>query len=186
MNINHSRLHFVSQNPFKAEEVTGLGYDAGIEILHVREKIEELQTNDDELLIRDKTLKAFAKIRFPVVVDHSGLHLECLGGMPGALTQVFWDNLGAKLCDIARAFGNKKASASCFLGYCDGYMIHVFSARLEGKISDAPLGSRAFQWDTIFIPEGTTQTYGEMTAEMKNKFSQRRRAFDNLLLHLQK
>ena len=180
----HPIFYFVSQNKFKAEEVEELGKAAGFDVVHIDRKLDELQVSDIDKLIRHKAREAFRELMLPVLVDHAGLHLDCLGGMPGSLTQLFWDTLKDQICDIARLTGRQKAAATCAAAVCDGRRIHVFEGRIEGSISDAPRGSREFQWDTIFIPDGLTKAYGEMTATEKNVTSQRRLAFEKLFAFL--
>ena len=54
------KIRFLSGNKHKLEEVRKILEPAGVEVLAVREKIEELQTEDVERLVRDKLSKAFA------------------------------------------------------------------------------------------------------------------------------
>jgi XTP/dITP diphosphohydrolase len=75
-------------------------------------QIHELQTLETRVLVRDKALKAFDKLRLPTFVEHASLQMKCLGGMPGALTQLFWDKLEHKLCDIVKCLGNDEAFAT--------------------------------------------------------------------------
>lgn len=171
---------FISSNPYKVEEVEKLTSGYGITITHINYKINELQTDDILLLLRNKTLQAFEKYRLPVMVDHAGLYIDCLAGMPGALTQLFWDRLGSKICEIVNFYGNDSAQASTAIGLCDGKQIYLRESKKSGKITDHPRGSRSFQWDTIFIPEGETRTYAEMTVPEKNLISQRKIAIESL------
>ena len=53
----------------------------------------------------------------------------------------------------------------------------MFSGEVRGQIARAPRGDRGFGWDTIFIPDGETRTFAEMTPEEKDRLSMRRKAF---------
>ena len=142
-------------------------------------KIEELQTEDTESLIRNKTMQAFERLRLPVIVDHASLRMGCLTGLPGTLTQLFWDRLGGqKLCEIAEKLGDDSAEAVATIGYCDGLRVYSFESRLSGNIARKPTGRRRFQWDSIFMPQGHSRTYAQMTITEKNAISQRRQALD--------
>ena len=46
----------------------------------------------------------------------------------------------------------------------------------QGLIAEAPRGSGGFGYDPIFMPQGFTQTFGELPAEIKNGLSHRGRA----------
>ena len=178
-----TKVIFASKNPFKALELIPLAGDKGIELVHMNVVINELQTMDVSALIRDKTLKAFDCLRSPVIVDHASLAIECLGDMPGNLTQLFWDNLGEKICSIVHScnYPNARATATTTLGYCDGQKIYTESASQMGRISTEPRGQREFQWDTIFVPDGYKLTFAQMNVTSKNAFSSRSVAFEKLI-----
>lgn len=46
-----------------------------------------------------------------------------------------------------------------------------------GTLGEYPRGTNGFGYDPIFIPEGFTRTYAELTADEKNKISHRSRSF---------
>ncbi len=173
-------ITLVTSNKFKTQEITEIAKKFSINIIEYNIKIEELQTSNRQALVRNKVIKAFKKIKLPVIVDHASLEIDSLNGMPGPLTQMFWDKLKGGLCTIAHSLGSPTARAICTVGYCNGKNIFIEEAKVKGKISSSPKGSRKFQWDTIFIPEGQTKTYAEMLIPEKNLISQRQIAFSNL------
>lgn len=60
----------------------------------------------------------------------------------------------------------------------------VFHGECLGTIAEAERGKGGFGYDPIFIPEGETRTFGEMSLKEKNKVSHRARAVEALLAHL--
>ena len=54
--------------------------------------------------------------------------------------------------------------------------VEVFTGEVAGRIAARPRGTAGFGWDSIFIPDGSRQTYAEM-GEEKNHDSHRARAF---------
>jgi XTP/dITP diphosphohydrolase len=131
-------------------------------------------------------IKAFDKIRRPVFVDHTGLHLEILGGFPGGLTDIFWER--TKNTRLAQLFGNSEnpiVTAVTMIGYCDGQSVKTFRGEVKGVIAPVPRGPEGFQWDPIFIPDGHTETFAEM-GDKKHKISMRRLAINQLLAYLDK
>jgi XTP/dITP diphosphohydrolase len=60
----------------------------------------------------------------------------------------------------------------------------LFEGRVEGTLVEAPRGARGFGYDPIFVPDGETLTFAEMTAEQKHAISHRRRALDSFLAAL--
>ncbi|HEX2726843.1 MAG TPA: non-canonical purine NTP pyrophosphatase [Beijerinckiaceae bacterium] len=171
------RLRFLSSNPNKIAEAKAILTDAGHELAAVRTKLDEMQSDDVELLVRDKTIRAFRLIGRPVFVEHTGLFIDALNGFPGGLTQIFWDRLGADR--IARLFSREdggRAVARTRIGYCDGRCVHQFEGEVRGRLAPEPRGDRS-QWDCIFILEGSNQTFAEM-GERKNEVSMRRKALE--------
>jgi XTP/dITP diphosphohydrolase len=177
------RLRFLSSNPNKVAEATAILAPAGFEVIPVDKKLDEIQSDDVELLVRDKCIKAFRLIGRPVFVEHTGLYIEALNGFPGGLTQIFWDTLGAER--VARLFAREDdghAVAKTRIGYCDGRCVHQFEGEVKGRLSPEPRGERS-QWDCVFIPEGSEETFAEM-GERKNEVSMRRRAVDQFVAFL--
>jgi len=173
-------IRFLSSNRFKIEEATEILGLVGVQVIPLNFKIQELQTDDMEMLIKDKTLKALEMIGRPLFVEHTGLFLNYLNGLPGGLTQVFWDNLEADR--FSQLFGGSpdpKVVAKTVVGYCDGRRITLFDGQIEGKIAETPRGNRAFQWDCVFIPDGFEETFAEM-GNRKNEISMRRMALEKL------
>jgi XTP/dITP diphosphohydrolase len=181
----HIEVRFVSSNPHKLAEAEEILNPSMVRVVAFEKKIEEIQTTDTRKLVHDKLLKAFNEIGRPLFVEHTGLYLEHLQGLPGGLTQIFWDSLEADR--FAELFGklspNTRVKAKTTIGYCDGRRIFDFEGEVEGDIVSSPRGPRDFQWDCVFQPRGDSQTFAEMGAR-KNEISMRRIALDRLASHL--
>lgn len=178
------QLRFVSSNTFKINEAREILSPHGVSVIAVDAKIEELQTTDTSRLVADKVLKAFAVIGRPLFVEHTGLYVHDVGDLPGGLTQIFWDALQAD--NFVRLFGSSggatSATAMTRIAFCDGRTIHQFEGSISGSIVN-PRGSRDFQWDCVFQPEGDAETFAEMGSR-KNSLSMRRAALDKLANYL--
>jgi len=61
---------------------------------------------------------------------------------------------------------------------------YQFEGSVEGKIIDERRGTNGFGYDPVFIPDGFTKTFAEMTMEEKGKVSHRGRAFEKLVRYL--
>lgn len=174
----------MSGNAHKVAEVQRILTPAGVGIVPVSRKIEELQTEDVESLVRDKLAKAFEAIGRPLFVEHTGLYLSGLNGLPAGLTQIFWDRLLAdRFVDLVAGLGDDKVTAKTILGYCDGREIHLFEGAIDGTVPRIPAGPRDFQWDCVFVPDGSSQTFAEMGAA-KDHISMRRKALDQFAAYL--
>lgn len=174
----------MSGNAHKITEVKRILDPFGVDIVPVSMKIEELQTEDVERLVRDKLTKAFEKIGRPLFVEHTGLYLSGLNGLPAGLTQIFWDRLQAnRFANLVAGLGNAKVTAKTILGYCDGREIHLFEGAIDGTVPRTPAGPTDFQWDCVFIPDGSTKTFAEM-GDAKDDISMRKKALDKFATHL--
>ena len=174
----------MSGNKHKIAEVQRILEPVGVDIVPVSKKIEELQTEDVDRLVRDKVAKAFEAIGRPLFVEHTGLYLSGLNGLPAGLTQIFWDRLQAdRFAALVAGLGDAKVTAKTILGYCDGRKIHIFEGAIDGTVPRAPAGPTDFQWDCVFVPDGSTQTFAQMGAA-KDHISMRRKALDLFAAHL--
>lgn len=178
------KIRFLSGNPHKVAEVQRILAPAGVDIVPISKKIEELQSEDVEALVRDKLTKAFEAIGRPLFVEHTGLYLRGLNGLPAGLTQIFWDRLEAdRFAKLVEGLGDSKVIAKTVLGYCDGRRMHLFEGAIEGTVPHVPAGPKSFQWDCVFVPDGHTLTFAEMGIA-KDDISMRRRALDEFAKHL--
>lgn len=178
------KIRFLSANRYKVAEVQRILTPVGVEIVPVSKKIEELQTEDVEALVRDKLVKAFEAISRPLFVEHTGLYLNGLNGLPAGLTQIFWDRLEAdRFAKLVEGLGDSKVIAKTVLGYCDGRQMHLFEGAIEGTVPRVPSGPKEFQWDCVFVPDGGTETFAEM-GTAKDAISMRRKALDKFADHL--
>ncbi|WP_263705365.1 non-canonical purine NTP pyrophosphatase [Shouchella tritolerans] len=170
------KIRFVSGNPYKLKEAQQILSEIGIEVIAVDTNINEIQTDDQKKIVHDKVIRAFKLVGRPLFIEHTGLYVDHFEGLPGGLTQVFWDKLKAdKFCEIFGNNTNVKASAKTTIGFIDGKRIRVFEGEIKDKISSLPKGDRSFQWDCVFIPNGYDKTFAEL-GEKKNDISMRKEA----------
>lgn len=178
------KIRFLSSNVYKILEVKRILEPAGLEVIPVEAKIEELQTEDVSRLVRDKLTKAFSKIGRPLFVEHTGLYLPGLNGLPAGLTQIFWDRLQADgFVSLTNGLQDRSVVAKTVIAYCDGMSIIEFEGSVNGVIPGAPAGPREFQWDCVFQPKGFSETFAEM-GDRKDEISMRRAALDQLADHM--
>lgn len=179
-------IRFVSKNEFKLKEASEILKLAGVNVIPLEIKVEELQTEDTKRLVKDKTMKAFRVVGRPLFIEHTGLYLNHLNGLPGGLTQVFWDTLQAdRFADLFGKSPDCTVIAKTVIGYTDAKQFFTFEGEVAGRIAETPKGSRDFQWDCIFIPDGYSQTFAEMGAK-KNDISMRRIAMNQFAQFLLK
>ena len=178
------KLAFVTGNEGKIKEAQEI---LGIPIEIVKAELDEIQSLDIELIAKRKAQDAFAKLQKPLLVDDAGLFIEAWNGFPGAMVK-FIDVAGGNelLLKMLVAESNRRAYFKSCVGFHDGKTISVFSGEAHGSIATTQRGNNGWGYDPIFIPEGSEQTFAEMTTEEKNKISHRRKALTKLQSYLKK
>lgn len=141
----------------------------------------EIQAPTTREAALEKARAAFAIVKRPLIVEDVGVELRAFGGFPGPFIK-FWETLGGldSICRALDGLPTREATAVSALGIVDASGVRVLEGRTGGVIASAPRGTNGFGWDGIFVPEGGTRTFAEMTAAEKDAVSHRRRAWDAL------
>ena len=145
----------------------------------------EIQAATTAEVALEKARAAHRALGRSVIVEDAGVELSAFGGFPGPFIK-FWETLGglASICRAVDGAGDRGVVAVCVLGVCTAEGSYVVEGRSAGTVSDRPRGTGGFGWDAIFIPEGETRTFGEMSGEEKDRVSHRRRAWEKLAKQL--
>ena len=151
--------------------------------------IEDGATFQQNALIKARTVGMHTGL--PTLADDSGLEVVALGGLPGVHSARFAGdaaddraNNEKLLHDLAGVPAeNRQAAFHCalVLWYAED-RYNTFDGYLPGEILATPQGEGGFGYDPIFVPDGYTETFGEMDPVLKNDMSHRMRAFEKLIL----
>lgn len=179
-------IAFVTSNPGKAREGSAL---LGRRLEARPIELREIQSLDFGEVVRAKAVEACRALGSTVLVEDSGLAVAAWGGYPGPLTR--WAVGAAGESGFARMLGpfaDRSAEAVSALavaspGDAEADVV-VAIGRVTGSIAPAPRGEGGFGWDVLFVPEGESRTFAEMTPAEKNACSHRARAFEALRLLL--
>jgi non-canonical purine NTP pyrophosphatase (RdgB/HAM1 family) len=166
-----SLLTFVTQNPNKIIDAQKLLPE--FEINHVNFDVPEIQSLDVREIVKYKLQFAYKHTNHSCFVMDTSLSFDCLNGFPGPFIKWYYEKtVGAqKTCEIAMLFNQFGCQFTTTLGYFDGRNIHYITESINGTIPPQPQGANGFNWDNIFIPEGDTRTFAEMTFEEKHQYS---------------
>ena len=156
--------------------------DAGV----TGEPVEDGATFEENAAIKARFgLEATA---LPTLADDSGIEVEALGGGPGVRTRRYAgddatdDDNNSKLLAALHGLPPERRGARyvCALVLAmPGEPLVFVRGECSGRIAMAPRGSGGFGYDPIFEPEGEPvggRTFGQWTAEEKNRVSHRARA----------
>lgn len=170
-------IYFITSNDHKFAE--GKAIIPSLQRLDL--ELPEVQELDPHKILASKIRAAQNQHDGDFVVEDVSLRLACLAGFPGPLYKWLHAALsGSGVADLVHRYDDHTAVASVILAYAPrGKAISYFEGNINGTIVQ-PRGSSAFGFDNIFLPDGCSKTYGEMTPEEKNNISHRGIAFRKL------
>lgn len=158
--------------------------DAGIDTFEVEETGATFEENS---YIKAKAILDIAGTI--TIADDSGLEVDALDGGPGVYSAryagencTFEDN-NIKLLGELEGLPFEKRTARFVsvitMLYPDGTKL-VARGEVEGHITEKITGEGGFGYDPLFMPVGYDVTFGEMSAEEKNKISHRANSLKKL------
>ncbi|MBQ1546526.1 MAG: RdgB/HAM1 family non-canonical purine NTP pyrophosphatase [Clostridia bacterium] len=143
---------------------------------------------------RLKARAAFEKTGMPCIADDSGLSVDFLGGAPGVYSARYAGENATDADRIAKLLKNlegvsaDKRTAHFICTICcivdENTMIEV-SGTCSGIIAFSPKGSGGFGYDPVFLMEDG-RSFGELTADEKDRVSHRGNALRKLYAELEK
>ena len=129
----------------------------------------------------------FEKYGCDCFADDTGLEIEALNGRPGVFSARYASDGHDFEANIDKVLGemlgidNRNARFRTVIALILDGKVNYFEGIVNGKIITERKGSEGFGYDPVFIPEGYTQTFAEMSLAEKNKISHRARAVARLV-----
>jgi XTP/dITP diphosphohydrolase len=166
---------FVSTNPGKFREVRDLLDSYGVRTRWRRRMLPEPQVETlDEVVV--SKLAGVRDIPGYVLVEDSGLFIPSLHGFPGVYSAHFLKTWGFGPVLELLERRNRRAYFRTVAGLQRGRRHWTFVGEVHGRIAEKPRGRLGFGYDPIFIPDGSSRTFGETPPEGKNELSHRAKA----------
>jgi non-canonical purine NTP pyrophosphatase (RdgB/HAM1 family) len=157
----------------------------GIEVEAVEMDLPEIQALDLLEILEAKAEAAWQTLRRPLVVEDAGLGLLALNGFPGPLVKWMLLAAGAEgLARTAHALGDVRAVARCGLLYRDAERTVLADGITTGTLVLPGRGEHGFGWDPVFLPDGETRTFAELTGKEKDAVSHRGKAWREMMTKL--
>lgn len=194
------RLLLATSNLHKLREIRAiLSKNKGLELLTLRDfpqfKLpEETGTTFEENAIL-KAISAAKELHIMTLADDSGLVVPALDDSPGIYSNRYAgenasdkENLEKLVSELHNIKPEKRqARFECAMALSDenGNLIKCVTGTCEGSLILEPRGNKGFGYDPIFIKYDYNKTMAELTEEVKNRISHRRRAFDKILITLE-
>lgn len=177
------KVILASNNQGKIKEFKEILAKFKIEVLSLKdidfhdEIIEDGETFEANALIKAKTI--YDRYHLPVIADDSGLCVDYLNGEPGIYSARYHglDDEKDRIRLILNMLGDTKERGAHFhcsiVFYISNDNYHHFPGEVYGTLDYEMKGSNGFGYDVIFIPNGYTQTFGELDTSIKNDISHR-------------
>jgi XTP/dITP diphosphohydrolase len=188
------KIVIATHNKGKAKELAELFATVGVETVSAGELGLAEPEETGESFAENATIKAEAAAKasgLPAVSDDSGLEVTALGGAPGIHSarwaghdrdfNVAMERVNREL--KATGSDDRTARFVCVLAYARPNAATIaMRGTVAGTLVWPPRGTRGFGYDPIFVPDGHSETFGEMDPDHKNFISHRMRAFEKLML----
>jgi XTP/dITP diphosphohydrolase len=189
-------LIFASGNRHKLGEMRELLPELDLKPLPEDVELPPEEGEDFAAIALEKARAAQRATGEATIADDSGIGAVALNGRPGIHSARYGgegasdeENLEKLLREVAAAGTERGAYYVCALALveADGAE-HVFEARCEGRLIEAPRGAGGFGYDPAFVPTATgpddERTYSELSQTEKNEISHRGAAARLLARHL--
>lgn len=178
------KLTLITGNPSKAKYLADYFH---IPVAHKKIDLPELQSLDLREIVEDKARRAYEVLGTPVLVEDVSLTFHALKRLPGPLIKWFLETLeNDGMCKMLDGYDDRSASAEVMYGLCDGGAVIIFHGSIDGHIATEPRGETNFGWDPIFIPNGYSKTWAQMSGDEKHLTSMRKPALEVLATYLEK
>nr|WP_294777472.1 non-canonical purine NTP diphosphatase [uncultured Flavobacterium sp.] len=130
------------------------------------------------------------KFGYACFADDTGLEVEALNGEPGVYSARYAgepkndnDNMDKLLVNL-KTETNRKANFKTVICLNLNGEQHLFTGIINGKIIEAKIGTNGFGYDPIFVADGYTKTFAELSIEEKSAISHRGLAVKQLVAFL--
>ena len=160
--------------------------EAGIEI-DIPEPHDQLEANAHE-----KAVTIFNLTQQNCFSEDTGLEIVALNGAPGVKSARYAGensnaqaNIDLVLSKMA-GIENRTAQFRTVICLIWENQTYYFEGVCKGQILSNMQGENGFGYDPIFVPDGATKSFANMTMDEKNQFSHRKKAVMQLFDFLEK
>ena len=181
------KLVIATRNKHKLEEIRAIFSPHALELASALDFPDIPDVVEDGLTFEDNAIKKAATLARAIgcwaLADDSGLEVEALEGRPGVYSARYagepadYEANNRKLLAELQGKSNRRAHFRCVVALADpSGKTRVVQGRCDGTIIDRLRGRAGFGYDPLFVPDGYSETFAEMSAELKNRISHRARA----------
>lgn len=189
------KIVFATNNAHKLSEVKavlGEGYElVTLKEVGITEDIHETgETLDENASIKARYV--YERTGLDCFADDTGLEVAALNGAPGVRSARYATDghdfaaNNRKLLRELEGVADRRARFRTVISLIRGGVEQQVEGIVRGTIATEESGCEGFGYDPLFIPDGKSVTFAEMSAEEKNAISHRGRAVAELVKILKK
>lgn len=194
--LRESELVIASHNSGKIREIRDLLKPFGVGVRSSADFGLSEPDETEETFAGNARIKAHysaSETRLPALADDSGMEVDALDGAPGVHTADWAETPDGRdfvqamtrtwtMLEERRAPRPRTARFRCTLclAWPDGHD-EIFEGTAEGQVVWPMRGARGFGYDPMFVPNGESETFGEMDPARKHSMSHRADAFAKLV-----
>jgi len=183
------QLLVATRNKHKLKELAAMLGDLPLELVSTADMPHLPGVVEDGATIRDNAVKKAVQTakmtRKLTVADDTGLEVDALRGEPGVRSARFageeatYHENNKKLLQLLKDVPYEKRSARfrCCVAVADENGLYdCVEGICNGTIIEAERGGGGFGYDPLFLADGQTKTFAEISPEVKNRISHRAKA----------
>jgi XTP/dITP diphosphohydrolase len=183
------KLLLASRNQHKIEELQQMLAGLNIEVISLDDVADMPIIEEDGKTFSENASKK-ARLTamhtgYTCLADDSGLVVDALDGQPGVYSARFAGEdaddrkNNRKLLQMLQGLDGEKRQARfvCVIAISDSQgNVYTVEGVREGRIDYEERGTGGFGYDPLFIPDGYSQTFAQLSHEEKNRISHRGQA----------
>ena len=156
-------INFVTSNKGKVKEFKQI-LEPEIKVNHIEISYPEMRSDSPEEIARQSAEMLANKLKKTIVVEDSGLFIKALNDFPGTCSAYIHKRIGLKgIIKLMQDVKDRKCTYKSAVACCEPRKKSIsFLGEEKGNVAESIRGNFGFGHDPIFIPEGSSKTYGEI------------------------
>lgn len=183
-----STIVLATRNKHKILEMRTILADLPLTILTLDDVQGVPELKEDGATFQENSLQkareVYIQTKLPALADDSGLEVFYLNGRPGVVSARYAGEGTTDEKNNKKLLGEmlgvpprrRRAQFRAVLTLVREDSVEVAEGICPGVLAESPRGANGFGYDPIFLPDGFSRTYAELTADEKNKISHRAKA----------
>ena len=187
------KLIFATNNQHKIDEIRHI-IGSQFQLLTLKEAGIDIDIPEPHATIEEnaseKSKTIYQLTQTNCFSEDTGLEVIALNGEPGVKSARYagddksFDKNIEKLLTKLEGKTDTRARFKTIISLIIGGREHLFEGVCDGQIIFEKKGTQGFGYDPVFVPNGSSKTFGEMSVEEKTKFSHRKKATEKLVAFL--